>query len=83
MGRTRYVWGMSPLHPLERYRVKAGLSQHDAAVLTGLNVKTLRNSEHGHTTPHIPSINKLARVYRVDPAVLLEEIRAYKEARAA
>lgn len=77
---------MSLVHPLERYRVQAGLSQVEAAELTGLNIKTLRNSEHGYTTPQIPNVAKLARIYGVDPAVLLEEIRAWEaepKARAA
>lgn len=68
------------VHPLERHRVAVGLSQVEAAELAGLNVKTLRNAEHGHAQPRLENVTKLAKVYGVDPAELLAELRAARPA---
>lgn len=74
---------MPHLHPLERHRVRAGLSQAEAARLAGVNVKTLRNSEHGYTQLQIPNVAKLAALYGIDPEILLEEVRSWEGAEAA
>lgn len=71
------------LHPLERYRVNAGLGQAEAARQAGLNPKTLYNAEHGLTGLAMPTVNKLAKLYDVDPGELLEEVRAHLSQAAA
>lgn len=69
--------------PLETYRARAGLSQADAAKRAGIHVRSLRFYEREGRVPSMETIHKLAVLYGVDPAQLLNEVRASSGARAA
>jgi DNA-binding XRE family transcriptional regulator len=57
--------------PIERYRLDAGLSQQEAAQRAGVKVRTLRRAEYG----------ALARLFEIEPSVLLDETRQFYGAR--
>jgi transcriptional regulator with XRE-family HTH domain len=69
--------------PLERLRVRAGLTVQEVADRAGVDRKTVWNAEAGRVEPMMPAIRKLAVLYGVDPADLLEEIRAFRAEQAA
>lgn len=63
--------------PLEGYRLRSGLSQAEAGERSGVDQRTIRYLEHGEREPRMPVVRRLAALYGVDPADLLEEIRSY------
>lgn len=67
--------------PIERYRLDAGLSQQEAAERAGVKVRTLRRAEYGETAPSFATITALARLFGMEPAVLLDETRRFYGAR--
>lgn len=67
---------------LERLRVDRGLSQRDVQRAAGLNRRTLKQLELAQTNdPRVGTIQRLARLYEVEPAWLLEQIRHDRHAR--
>jgi transcriptional regulator with XRE-family HTH domain len=67
--------------PIERYRLDAGLSQQEAAQRAGVKVRTLRRAEYGETAPSFATITALARLFEIEPSVLLDETRQFYGAR--
>lgn len=71
--------GYAHVGTLEARRIRAGLSQRQAALRAGIHVRSLRNYEKGRI-PRMEPLHKLAALYGVDPAQLLNEIRAERPA---
>jgi transcriptional regulator with XRE-family HTH domain len=56
---------------VKRERVRALLTQQELAERAGIGLTTLNRIENDHAEPHFRTIRKLAKVLRVDPAVLI------------
>ena len=64
---------------LKRLRMKAGLTQRDAASALGYNTpQFVSNNERGISAPLIKTIPKLAKLYNTDARFLFECIRDAK-----
>lgn len=63
--------------PAERLRLQKGFTQGEASRLSGVDQRTLRYLEQGERSPRMPVVLKLAKLYDVDPAELLNDIRAF------
>jgi transcriptional regulator with XRE-family HTH domain len=73
--------GLEHVSPLESLRFARGLSQIEAAKQIGITVRALRGLEHGDHEPVGQSIFRLAEFYEIDPAELLNEVRAWRGGR--
>jgi transcriptional regulator with XRE-family HTH domain len=64
---------------LRATRTKAGLSQSDLEVISGIPKARLSRYENGHVAPSIQTLERLARALNVSEATLLDDGRAVVE----
>lgn len=64
---------------LRELRVKAGMSQSDLEVVSGIPKARLSRYENGHVAPSIHTLERLARALGVSEAALLGDQRALLE----
>ena len=64
---------------LRETRIKAGLSQSDLEVISGIPKARLSRYENGHVAPSIQTLERLAKALAVSEASLLDDDRAVLE----
>jgi transcriptional regulator with XRE-family HTH domain len=64
---------------LRATRVKAGMSQSDLEVISGIPKARLSRYENGHVAPSIQTLERLAKALQVSEASLLGDERALME----
>ena len=64
---------------LRETRIKAGLSQSDLEVISGIPKARLSRYENGHVAPSIQTLERLAKALAVSEASLLDDDRAILE----
>jgi transcriptional regulator with XRE-family HTH domain len=64
---------------LRETRVKAGLSQSDLEVISGIPKARLSRYENGHVAPSIQTLERLSKALNVSEATLLDDGRAVLE----
>lgn len=64
---------------LRETRVKAGLSQSDLEVISGIPKARLSRYENGHVAPSIQTLERLSKALNVSEAMLLDDDRAVLE----
>lgn len=64
---------------LRATRTKAGLSQSDLEVISGIPKARLSRYENGHVAPSIQTLARLAKALNVSEATLLDDGRAILE----
>jgi transcriptional regulator with XRE-family HTH domain len=55
----------------QQQRQRAGLTQEAAARALGISAETMTNWEAGFSEPKVSQLLDMAKLYRVDPSVLL------------
>lgn len=68
-----------PVRPLESCRLRAGLTQREAAKRIGISVRSLRYAEARNREPRPALLKVMAEVYGCDPIELVEQIRYQRE----